>query len=258
MPKSLQSLDDHVSDLLASRERSRAGRFQPVVAGVERVADVVGTSCAAVAAAFEPEGFRWSRSALRFSRKVGAFTHLVTFQADAANSSGAHVAVSVHAQVKNSELAKWREVNGISDSAYVWASQIGYLPPRHEYLKWQLVDPATRGAEAESMVQTVRELVIPAFEVCRTKEGLSAGLMGRREITWTPDWAIDIALWCGNKEAAAAMLRARLASPDGAKAQFLTYLKNATPAKLLHRPDHRIDRLAWSAHRNGLWVPGSV
>src|ERR1017187_2149740 len=109
MPKTLLTLGDHVQDTIEARRRTQSGRFQPVAPGTERVADVISSSCAAVADEFAKWGFRWSKSGLRFSRKVGPFTHIVSFQADGANSSGSHVGVSLHAQVKSSELSRWRE-----------------------------------------------------------------------------------------------------------------------------------------------------
>lgn len=258
MPKSLRSLDDHVQDTLDARRRVQSGRFQPVAPGTERVADVVASSCAAVAEAFVGEGFRWSKSGLRFSRKVGPFTHVVSFQADGANSSGSHVGVAIHAQTKCSELATWREANGVTTGDNIWISQIGYLSPAHEYLKWQLVDPATRQAEVASMVKTIHELAIPAFDVCRTKQGLSTRLLERREITWIPDWAVDVALWVGNKAAGEALVLAKLASPPDVTGRFMEFSRIEASTPSLTRPADRTHCLAWVARKHGLQVPGGV
>ncbi|MFS2036171.1 hypothetical protein ACEN8I_19275 [Polaromonas sp. CT11-55] len=258
MPKSLRSLDDHVQDTLDARRRTQSGRFQPAAPGTERVADVIASSCAAVAGAFAGLGFRWSKSGLHFSRKVGPFTHIVSFQADSANSSGAHVGVALHARTKSAELARWREANGVTTGDYVWGTQIGYLSQAHEYLKWQLVDPARRQEEIDSMVKTIHELAMPAFDVCCTKETLSARLLERREMTWIPDWAVDIALWVGNKAAAEALVLKKLESPPGMAAQFIEYYRIEVSAPSLSRPDDRNHCLAWVARRHGLQVPGVV
>ncbi len=216
MPKKLLSLDDHTAAIRAARSRSGAGQFQAVPAGTELVADVVQSSCGAVASAFAAEGFRWAKSGLRFSRKMGPFTHIVSFQSDSANTSGQHVAVAMHAQVKSSSLEKWRKDNGgVTDSANLWISQVGYLSPAHEYLKWQLADPAGREAEIQNMIDTVRRLVLPAFEACSSQESLSTQLLERREITRVPDWALDIALWLDSKKAAQGLVRILLETrPD--------------------------------------------
>ena len=213
MPKKLASLDDHVQDITESRGRSHAGRFQAVPEGTELVGDVVLDSCSAVAAAFAADGFKWAKSGLRFSRKAGPFTQIVSFQADSANTSGHHVAVAMHAQVKSAALEKWRQINhGVTDSATVWTTQAGYLGPAHTYLKWQLVDAHTRADEIRSMIETVRGIVLPAFDACSSMESLSTRLLARPEITRFPDWALDIALWVGNKQAAEGLIKIFLES----------------------------------------------
>lgn len=224
----------------------------------ERVTDVVGSSCASVAEAFAPEGFRWSKSRLRFSRKVGAFTHIVSFQTDGANSSGSHVGVSIHAQAKSTELAKWRETDGVTTGDNIWITQIGYLSPAHEYLKWQLVDPVTRQVEVASMVKTVHELAMPALAACSSKETLSAQLLERREITWIPDWAVDVALWVGNKVAAEALINSHLASRSDLTPKFIEYSQVEATSPSASRPADRLHSLAWVARKHGLRVPSAA
>lgn len=206
MPKTLLSPFDHVQDILASRNRTHAGKFQAVPTGTELVKDIVASSCAAVAEAFVVDGFRWSKSGLRFSRKVGPFTHIISFRADGANASGHYVAVTMSAQVKSSALKKWRLANnGAADNDYVWIRQVGYLTAAHNYFKWQLIDPASRADEINHMIATVRDIVLPVFEVYSSMQCLSAHMLERSELT-RPDWSIDIALWLGNKQAAEKLL----------------------------------------------------
>jgi hypothetical protein len=254
MPKSLRSLDDHTQDTLDARRRSRAGRFQATPPGTERVADVVTESCATVAKAFESQGFRWAKSGLRFSRKVDSFTHIVSFQSDAANTSGAHIAVAMHAQVKSSALAKWRTLNGATASSNVWISQIGYLSPAHEYLKWQLVDPVTRVAEIASMVAVVRDLALPAFEVCSSTQALSQQLLQRSEITWTPHWAADIALWVGNRAAAEAIVQRFLSSSPGEMPLFFSEYERLRAHPSDVKPLGHARSLAWLCAKHSLAI----
>jgi hypothetical protein len=208
MPDKITSLDGHVQSILEARGRRAAGRFRAVPEGTEMVRDVVVNSCGAVADAFAAEGFRWSKSALEFSRKVGPFKQVVSFQSDSANASGHYVAVAMHARVKSTDLKKWRELNyGVGNGDNVWGTQVGYLAPEHEYLKWQLVDSATRKAEIDSMIDTVRNLVLPAFAVCSSRGTLAAGMLERREITCVPDWATEIAIWVQNRDAAQSLVK---------------------------------------------------
>ncbi len=85
MPKQLRTLEDHTADIISSRRRGSGGRFRAVPAGTERAADVVEATCAQVAGAFKDLGFRWSASGLSFSRRVGGFKQIVSFQRDGAN-----------------------------------------------------------------------------------------------------------------------------------------------------------------------------
>lgn len=252
MPKSLQSLEDHIEDKLEARRRTRAGRFRPLEPGVERVADVLSTSCALVAAPFADHGFRWSKSGLRFTRKTGNFTHVVSFQGDSANASGSHVGVAIHVQAKSSELAKWRETDGVTTGDNLWISQIGYLPPTHEYLKWQLADPVARSVEIASMIATVHERALPALKICSSKENLSTHLLERPEMTWIPDWTVDIALWVGNTDAARELIQNHLESRPDRKSAFDEYWRREAATPSASRPADRLHRLAWSARRHGL------
>ncbi len=258
MPKSLSSLDDHVQDTLEARRRTQSGKFQAVPPGAERVADVLSASCASVAEAFANCGFRWSKSGLRFTRKVGKFTHVVSFQGDSANSSGSHVAVSIHVQAKSADLAKWRETNGVTTGDNLWITQLGYLPPTHEYLKWQLVDLDARPGEIGSMINTIRERALPALAVCSSKESLAAQILERPEITWVPDWAVDIALWVGNTTAAEALVRKQLASRPQLLTAFNAFWHIETEAPSPNRPADRLHCLAWAARKHGLRVPSAA
>ena len=257
MPKSLRTLDDHTQDVLDARRRSAGGRFQPVPAGTERVADVITNSCAAVAEAFRGTGFRWSKSGLRFSRKVGLFSHIVSFQADGDNHSGSHVGLSMHAQVTSRGLATWREVNGTTTGSNVWISQVGYLSAAHEFVKWQLVDPLSRPAEIESMVSTVNALAMPAFEVCTSKERLCAHLLERREITWQADWAVDIALWVGNKSAAEHLVAQYLQAQPRLAPAFYEHYRHHVEHLGHSRPVDRLACLAWACAKHQMVVPSA-
>lgn len=258
MPKHLETLDDHTVDILSSRLSGSSGRFKTVPAGTDRAADVAAAACAEVAAAFEDIGFRWSKSGLRFSRKVGPFTHIVSFQRDRANLSGAHVAVAMHAQVKSKDLASWRDANGVTSGDNVWIRQVGYLQPPHDYLKWQLVDPEARIEEIASMIATVKNLVLPAFEAASSKETLSVRLLDRHEITRTPHWAIDIALWVGNRTSAEAIVRSFLESHSGQVSFFRKHYERELAAPSATKPLREMDSIAWACAKHRLHVPDPV
>lgn len=256
MPKKLLSLADHTQDVFEARRRSHPGRFQTVPQGTELARDLVISSCGAVADAFIAEGFRWAKSGLRFSRKVGSFTHIVSFQADAANTSGHHVAVAMHAQVTSTALEKWRDSNnGVTDGANVWITQVGYLSSAHEYLKWQLVDPATRAAEINSMIETVRNLVLPAFDVCSSMVSLGNRILERREMTWIPDWALDIALWVKNRKAAESLVETFLKAKPDLVTLFHSEYERQRQSPLLTTPANRFQSFVRLCINESLQIP---
>jgi hypothetical protein len=104
------------------------------------------------------------------------------------------------------------------------------------------------------MVKTINELAMPAFDVCRTKESLSARLLERREMTWVPDWAVDIALWVGNKAAAEALILMELKSSPDLAARFIEYFRIEASAPSLSRPNDGTHCLAWVARKHRLQV----
>ncbi len=201
MPKSIRSIDELVGDVFKNRQsvpRSK-GRFVPGTPGAEKPSDVIKATCGAVAEQFVAGGFRWAKSKLEFSRKVGSFTHKIYFQSDSANRAGEYVAVMMHATVYSSAFADWQTANGVvGASGYIWGSPVGDLSPKLGYLKWQLRDPAARPSEIENMVATVRDFVMPAFEVYTSHEALCAQLLQREEIVRFAHYALEIALRLGD------------------------------------------------------------
>jgi hypothetical protein len=252
MPKSLLTVEDHIQEIVDARSRTRSERFGAVDPVAERVTDVVTASCVEVARAFEPLGFRWSKSGLKFARKVGEFTHVVAFQRDGENAAGRHIGVSIHTYTNSAALAKWREDNGVTTGDCVWAAQIGYLPPTHEYLKWQLVDRDRRQAEIASMIATIHNRALPAFDVCSTRELLASRIMERPEITWHQDWSVDTAVWAGNLSAAAQLARSFLMHQPEWMEEFHGYLRSEALAPSASRPSDRLHCLAWAVRKHGL------
>ena len=89
------------------------------------------------------------------------------------------------------------------------------------------------------MIATVRDIVLPAFEVCSSMQSLSDRMLERSEITWTPHWAIDIALWLGNKQAAEKLLGIFLEQrPDWLPLFQAEYEQRPRLAPLIDVPAH--------------------
>lgn len=249
MPKSFHTIEDQVNAIVETRRITAAGQFAPVEAGVERVADVIAAAGAIIAESLSTTGFSWSPGKSTYTRKLGIFKQQIRIQGDADNRSGLHVGVSLHADVTSSALARWRRDHGTGNSAIVWATQVGYLTEAHGYLKWQLVDPDTRGAEVDSMLDTVRNHVLPVFQHYATPETLLQQLECRRELLTTPAWALEIAMWLQSPQSAQAIVAAFLgAQPNQADSfkQHLEKFRNRLPKEA---PFAHAAALAWMCIR---------
>lgn len=253
MPKSLHSVEDHVADIVSARERATGGKFQAAAPGAERVADVIDAAGLEISKALSESEFKWSKTRRTLTRRTKHFSHEISFQGDAENTSGIHIGVSVHTCVRSKELGAWRETNAGRNYSGVWASQIGYLDGSFNYLKWQLLDKDRRQSEIDSIVSTIEVLALPAFEPFRFKGELVEHLLQLNQLARNPYNAIDIALWLGNVAAAKEFLNQYLRTKEHARKEFLGHYENEL-RKLSPIPptDSPEQRLAWVLVRNGV------
>jgi hypothetical protein len=258
MPKSLHSIDDHVQDIVETRRSSAAGRFKAVDVGAERVADVIAGAGSAIAQALSDQGFRWSAGKAVFSRKVGIFTHTIRLQGDAENRSGLHVGVSMHAAVTSTALGQWRRDHCGRSDPMLWATQVGYLSEAQGYLKWQLLDPALRAAEIESMVSAIRDWVLPVFDKYTTPEMLKQHLHERRELLHAPHWAIEIALWLQSPQTAEEIAAAFLIARPEEAASFWQHHRRFQARLPKEAPFADAAALAWTCVTHGLSVATAI
>ena len=220
MPKSLTSVEDHVSDILETRRVTQSGRFAPRDPSAETVSEVVDECMTEVGAALVPEGFRYSKSRRRFARKNSEFSFEIWFQSDSENLSGVHVGLAAHASVKSKGFAQWKQSVGLDDSEYVWVSQLGYLSEEHDYLKWQFADHSKRKAETEDMIKRIRQLALGTFTVYESGLTLRDQILLRKELLTYPRRGIELALWLKNKRAADALVAVELSRPRFNRIEF--------------------------------------
>jgi hypothetical protein len=255
MPKSLHSIDDHVQAIVESRRTTATGRFTAADPGAERVADVIAGAGAVIAEALADQGFRWSPGKSTFSRKVGVFKHTIRFQGDAENRSGLHVGVAMHAEVASTALAQWRRVHCGRYDAYLWATQVGYLSEAHSYLKWQLVDPAHRASEIDSMLSAIRDWVLPVFGIYSDPAVLERNLVERRELLKAPMWAVEIALWLQSRQTAEEIVAAFLIARSDEADSFWLHHQRFQASLPDETPFQYAAALAWTCVKHGVLVP---
>jgi hypothetical protein len=210
MATSLDSLDDHVSDIVATRRLTQEARFKPLPPGVERIDAVLRQALDHLAQALADEGFKPAYSRMALTRRLGPLTQTITLDTVPGNLSGVNVQVTAHASVSAASYKRWREEHGTGHgSPYLWIRQLGYLGAEHDYLKWQLVDPAARVGELDHLLGKIRELALPAFEAWRDKPSIAQAVFRQREGERI-DWLMQVALWAGSPAAAARLIARHL------------------------------------------------
>jgi len=159
------SFGDVILNTAAQKRRAAKARREGSDAGAERPRDVFLESCAQIARALEPEGYKWTKSRQSAVRKAGDFLYDVFFQTSSSNIAGQTVIVWIHASVLSPRLKRWRrEQLGEEDPSDVVAGgQIGNLLPEHSWMEWDVADRRTRPAVIADAVAAIRSIALPYF-----------------------------------------------------------------------------------------------
>lgn len=255
MPKSLTTLDSLRSDILEKRRKTQGARFKPLPTGVERVEDVIRQAVDYLGARLASFGFKAAPSKLSFSRKSRVTKQVIALQADRENLSGVSVQVSVHVYVRSPSFKRWLGKHGTRDAHdLLWGGQLGYLSGHNEYFLWQLVEPKAREAELSDLLSRIHALAFPVFELWADKESISRAVFRRTEVDRI-DWLTEIALWCGNFDAAkrlvAQHLQLRPLDIPEFKSELARFLGDTTIREPRSSP---VSGAAFLAARHGLEV----
>jgi len=166
--------------------------------------DVYKRSCAMIAEAFEPDGYRYFRSGPYFSKKTEDLIFSIWFQANRHNRAGESVEIWVHASVSSRSIKKWRELNTtlVPNSDAVAGGQIGNLNKPYSWMRWDVVDPSTRSKVVADAVDTIRRLAIPFFAAFENPSQMVARLQNDPDVLWMwPPQVFDYLAYHGGSEA---------------------------------------------------------
>jgi len=207
MPKSMTSIDDHVVGILQARRATQQARFKPLPDGVEHVDDIMEQALAWLGERLAPQGFKAAASQMTLSKRQGELTQVIKLRPDSTNLSGASVLVSVHVALKSASHKRWTATEGTGHGReHLWIRQLGEFDGGHEFLQWQLLDPATREAKLSDMLERIRALALPALGAWADKAAI-AGAVFRGTEADRPDWLVETALWAGHRDVAMRLLR---------------------------------------------------
>jgi hypothetical protein len=194
-------------------------------------------------------GFKAALSQLSLSRKLGNLSHVIRLRPSGTNLSGVGAEVSVEVFVRSSSLRRWTHEEGTKYARdTLWIRQLGYLGGRNEYLKWQLVDPATRRAELLDLLEKVRSLAIPALDAWSSKQSVAAAVFRFSEVERI-DWLVEAALWAGDREAATRLISDHLRSNPKDQHSYASELARFLAEPAISEPlPHAVSGSAFLGH----------
>jgi hypothetical protein len=123
-----------------------------------------------VGEAIAQQGFSFTPSGPKFSRRSGDFTFAIHIQSDRNNVAGQRAAILVHVGVYSRSLTAWSKKH-LSDwvrpkSSFpeaVLGNQLGYLCDPSGWVKWDFADGAKRRSVADDLIASLRQGAFPLF-----------------------------------------------------------------------------------------------
>lgn len=123
-----------------------------------------------VAEAIADDGFVFSPSRPKFTRRHGDFTFEIAVQSDRNNVAGLRAAVWVHVAIYSRTLTMWRKAHCAElsrvQSRYpvpIFATSLGYLCDPPGWWEWDFVDQAERQMTANDLIHSIRTGAFPLF-----------------------------------------------------------------------------------------------
>jgi len=190
-------------------------------------------ACQKVAAALEPEGFRWRKSTTDLVRKEGELKFTVRFQSSTRNAlsdakgvtatakglfrtsifadvkrkveeiySFGSVAFIAQVAVEDQRIEKWRKSlsRPVSVGAVVASTNIGYLAAQNTWLDVNLASPRSRDKRIRELIQLVRDAGFPYFAQFRRPRQIVEGLTKQSLQGMLEFGEVEYAVFYGSRE----------------------------------------------------------
>jgi len=174
----------------------------------EPARDVYLDSCAQIAAAVAPHGFKYTESKQRCHREHRGFGNTINFQSSRYNASGRHVQLWMHATVSSHVLQAWRaeRLPAELSTEYLAGGMVHLLGTRYAFVQWELADPADRAATIADAVSFIHDEVLPYFSLFEEPATLIARLMDQTLPGLDLRPSVEFAYCYGSKEQAQLVL----------------------------------------------------
>jgi hypothetical protein len=203
-----KSIGETISDIARRKSDAARARREGRNETAEPSAQVYAESCSRIATAFVNDGFRYAKSGPHMTRRRNGFTEKVSFQTSYHNIPGKHVELSVAATVRSKNLKEWRgsQPASLRKGNWVGGGMIHLLGIESSYLKWELADPEGRDDTVADVIDTIRSLALPYFDVFQDLSTFIRLLIQRDVPAMDIGDAVEFALCFGSRDQAQAIL----------------------------------------------------
>lgn len=164
-----QSFADLVVATARQKHAATMARQSPS-ATAEKPREAIFNALRMVGEAIAEQGFLFTPSGPKFSRRSGDFTFAIYIQSDRNNVTGQRAAIWVHVGVYSKSLTAWSKRQP-SDwvrpkSSFpepVVGNQLGYLCAPSGWVEWDFADSTKRRSVADDLIASLRQGAFPLF-----------------------------------------------------------------------------------------------
>ncbi|MDF9826091.1 hypothetical protein M2447_000167 [Ereboglobus sp. PH5-10] len=165
-----------IRDIGSAKSAAARARFAGRPPDAQDTRAVYLETCAAIAAAFEPRGYKFSKSGPHFTAKSRdkQFTYRISFQSSHNNIPGQHIRLLVHTSISSPVVKKWetalwaRHGRTYQGNGSIAGTQLGYLaePGKRAWVAWELAHEHTRAAAIAEVTDRITRHALPWFAQC--------------------------------------------------------------------------------------------
>lgn len=181
------------ADLVAATARQKlaaANARQNPDVGAEKPREAIFDALKLVEDAISEQGFAFTPSGPKFSRRDGDFTFEIYIQSDRNNVAGRRAAIWVHTNVYSKSLTAWRKKHfsewirpKASFPIPIFGNQLGYLCDPSGWVEWDFADKDKRRSTADDLIASIRKGAFPLFKIF---EGSPEEIAAISDQDWPP------------------------------------------------------------------------
>jgi hypothetical protein len=156
----------------------------------EKPRDAIFDALRMVGEAIADQGFSFTPSDPKFSRRHGDFTFEIRIQSDRNNVAGQRAAIWVHVGIYSKSLTSWRKKHcsdwirpKASFPLPLYGNQLGYLCNPSGWMEWDFADNAKRHSVVDDLLACIRNGAFPLFAIF---DGSPADIAAIGDQDWPP------------------------------------------------------------------------